>query len=77
VDDGTCVLSENLAEGIQTGPLWTPGGDIPATGREVGGKYVGVFELRDGRIAAQRVYFDRLSILEQLGLAPTQPAPVG
>jgi ketosteroid isomerase-like protein len=61
------VLSENLAEGTQTDVLSTPSGDLPPTGRRFGGKYVGVFELRDGKIAAQRIYFDRLIIVEQLG----------
>ena len=67
---GTGVSSENLARGIQTGPLATPAGVIPATGLEIAGKYVGVFEIRGGRIAAQRIYFDRLAIVEQLGMLP-------
>jgi ketosteroid isomerase-like protein len=60
----------SLAHGTQTGPLATPAGEIPPTGHEIGGKYVGVFEVRDGRIAAQRVYFDRLAVVEQVGALP-------
>jgi ketosteroid isomerase-like protein len=67
-DDGTRVASENEALGIHTQTLHLPDGDVPATGAQIGGKYVGLFEIRDGRIVSQRVYFDRLTIAEQLGL---------
>jgi ketosteroid isomerase-like protein len=65
------VIGEILAEGTHTALLRLPTGDVPATGLEVGGKGVGVFEVRDGRISAQRIYFDRMIIAEQLGLLPT------
>jgi ketosteroid isomerase-like protein len=68
--DGSAVSSENLAHGTHTGPLATPAGEIPATGREIGGKYVGIFEIAGGRISAQRIYFDRMAIAEQLGMLP-------
>jgi len=71
--DGS-VVSENLAEGTHTGTLVTPAGSFPATGNAIGGKYVGVFEIREGRIAAQRIYFDRAGIMEQLGLIPVPAA---
>ena len=64
--DGANVASENLAEGVHDGLFVTPHGDIPASGNQIGGKYVGVFELRDGRISAQRVYYDRLIVAEQM-----------
>lgn len=75
VGTGASVLSENLAWGTQTGVLTTPAGDIAPTGQEFGGKYVGVFEFRDGRISAQRIYFDRMIVVETLGMPI--PAPVG
>jgi ketosteroid isomerase-like protein len=75
VQTGESVLSENLAWGTQTGVLRTPVGEIAPTGREFGSKYVGVFEFRDGRISAQRIYFDRMVVVEMLGMPV--PAPVG
>jgi ketosteroid isomerase-like protein len=63
---GEQVASENIAEGVHDGPFTTPAGDLPPSGNQVGGKYVGVFELRDGRISAQRLYYDRLALVEQM-----------
>ncbi|HVU72109.1 MAG TPA: ester cyclase [Mycobacteriales bacterium] len=63
---GDRVASENLAEGVHDGPFPTPAGEIPASGNQVGGKYVGLFELRDGRISAQRIYYDQLALVEQM-----------
>lgn len=68
VQSGDSVLSENLAWGTQTDVLSTPVGEIPPTGHEFAGKYVGVFEFRDGRISAQRIYFDRMILVKALGM---------
>ena len=69
------LLCEILAWGTQTEVLTLPAGDLPPTGREFGGKGVGIFEVRDGRLSAQRIYFDRMILVEQLGIPV--PAPVG
>lgn len=73
--NGDSLLCEILAWGTQTEVLSLPTGDVSPTGRQFGGKGVGVFEIRDGRLSAQRIYFDRMIVLEQLGLLA--PAPVG
>lgn len=73
--NGASLLCEILAWGTQTETLRLPAGDVGPTGREFGGKGVGVFEIHDGRLCAQRIYFDRMIVLEQLGLLDT--APVG
>ena len=68
------VMSENTVAGTHTGTLVLPVGELPATGKPFGSKYVGVFEVADGRITAQHVYFDRLVVVETLGMP--QPAAV-
>ena len=73
--NGDSLLCEILAWGTQTEVLTLPAGDLPPTGREFGGKGVGIFEVRDGRLSAQRIYFDRMILVEQLGIPV--PAPVG
>jgi ketosteroid isomerase-like protein len=73
--NGDSVLCEILAWGTHTEVLSLPSGDLPPTGREFGGKGVGIFEVRDRRLSAQRIYFDRLVLVEQLGIPV--PAPVG
>jgi hypothetical protein len=69
------LLCEILAWGTHTDVLTLPAGDVPPTGREFGGKGVGIFEVRDGRLSAQRIYFDRMILVEQLGIPV--PDPVG
>jgi ketosteroid isomerase-like protein len=73
--NGEYVLCEILVWGTQTEVLSLPSGDLPPTGLEFGGKGVGIFEVRDGRISAQRIYFDRMVLVEMLGIPVA--APVG
>ena len=71
---GDSLLCEILAWGTHTELLSLPTGDLPATGREFGGRGVGIFEVRGDRLSAQRIYFDRMILVEQLGIPV--PAPV-
>lgn len=53
--------------GRQTGPLALPGGDtLPATGAVIQGPYVARYAIRDGKVAAQQVIYDRLDLLASL-----------
>jgi hypothetical protein len=51
-------------------------GDIPPTGRSIAVDYVHVLRYRDGMHVSFNLMFDRLMMLEQLGLVPT-PALAG
>lgn len=56
--------------GQHTGPLMLPGGaSIPATGKHVAGPYVARYRVRDGKVVSQHVVYDRLALLQNLGLA--------
>jgi ketosteroid isomerase-like protein len=59
--------------GTHKGVLRTPAGDIPPTGRAVSGEYIHVLRFRDGKHISFNLMFDRLRMLEQLGVIP---APV-
>ncbi len=72
--NGDSLLCEILAWGTHTDVLSLPAGDLPATGREFGGRGVGIFEVRGDRLSAQRIYFDRMILVERLGIPV--PAPV-
>ncbi len=62
------VVVEFTGRGTHTGTLTTPAGDIPATGRSVTLQLCDVLEFTgDGKIKAQRTYFDSASLLAQLG----------
>ena len=69
------IIEEGVFTGTHTGVFPTPMGDIPPTGRSVSGAYVDVFEIRDGKILSDHLSFDRMELMEQLGLMP-QPAAV-
>jgi uncharacterized protein (TIGR02246 family) len=70
------AVEQGVFRGTHDGVLRTPGGDLPPTGRRVEVPYIQVLHFREGRHAGFHLAFDRLAMLEQLGLAPA-PAPAG
>lgn len=64
------VAVEFIGRGTHTGPLATPAGMIPATGRPIELRLVEVHQLRDGKITATRTYYDAMGMMQQLGLVP-------
>lgn len=73
---GSTVVEEGTFTGTHTGVFPTPMGDIPPTGRKVDGPYVNIFDFEGDRVIRNRLTFDRLDLLEKLGLAPV-PAMAG
>jgi steroid delta-isomerase-like uncharacterized protein len=71
---GDVIVEEATFAGTHHGTLQTPSGDIPPTGRHVAVPYVHVLNFRDGKHTALSLMFDRLLMLEQLGVVPV-PAP--
>lgn len=71
--DGVAV-EEGTFTGTQNAVLHSPTGDIPPTGRAVRLEYIQVLRFRDGKHVSFNLMFDRLLMLEQLGLIP---APAG
>jgi len=67
---GDTVMSEEVLSGTHTGPFLTPAGILPATGRAIRMPFVTVQRVRGGKIAAERIYFDQLDFLRQLGVDP-------
>lgn len=68
------VVSEFIAKGNQTGPLMTPAGEVPATGRYAEWPVCEVWRIRDGKLAELRNYQDIGTMLRQLGLLPEPEA---
>ena len=54
--------------GTHDGVLHSPAGDVPPTRRPVSLDYLQVIRFRDGKHASFNLMFDRLLMLEQLGL---------
>jgi predicted ester cyclase len=70
VDGGGRFAIEGIWTGTHTGPMASPGREIPPTGRSVVLPFCGVATVRGERIAAVTVHFDQLTMLGQLGLLP-------
>jgi predicted ester cyclase len=73
---GDIAVEEGTFSGTHDGILQTPAGDIPPTGRAMSVEYLQVLRFREGKHASFNLVFDRLHMLEQLGLIP-DPAPAG
>jgi hypothetical protein len=68
IDD--IVVEEGTFSGTHDGVLHTPSGDVPPTGRAVSVPYVHTLRYREGLHVSFNLLFDRLLMLEQLGLVP-------
>jgi steroid delta-isomerase-like uncharacterized protein len=69
-ESGETAINEWSAEGTNSGPLETPEGTIPATGKRMRLRGVDAMTVRDGLILSHRVYYDQLGLMAQLGLMP-------
>jgi steroid delta-isomerase-like uncharacterized protein len=70
VASGNTVTLEVTWRGTHTGPLKTPEGEIPASGRKVELRAVQVVDVRDGKAQSIRQYFDMATLLQQIGVGP-------
>jgi steroid delta-isomerase-like uncharacterized protein len=68
--DGDVAVEEGTFTGTHQGVLRSPAGDVPPTGRPVAVDYIQVLRFRDGKHISFNLMFDRLLMLEQLGLLP-------
>ena len=71
---GDIAVEEGTFTGTHHGTLHSPAGDIAATGRPIAVHYIHVLRYRDGQHVSFNLMYDRLLMLEQLGLVP-EPAP--
>jgi steroid delta-isomerase-like uncharacterized protein len=69
IGDGQ-VVNEISTTSKHTGPLQTPMGVIPPTGKTVRFTVCEVWGIRDGKLASLRNYQDAAALMRQLGLAP-------
>lgn len=71
---GDVVVEQGTFTGTHDGVLRTPAGGIPPTGRSLRSRYVHLLRIRDGKHVSFDLTFDRLDMLEQLGLVPAPAA---
>jgi steroid delta-isomerase-like uncharacterized protein len=73
-DSGDTAINEWTASGTNQGPLETPEGTLPATGKRMTIRGCDAITVQEGRITSHRVYYDQLTFLTQLGLVPEAAA---
>jgi len=69
--EGSTVVEIGVFRGTHTGVFPTPMGDIPPTGKHVDGSYIDIFDIDGDKVVRDRLVFDRMQLMEQLGLVPS------
>jgi uncharacterized protein (TIGR02246 family) len=67
---GDMAATEVVFTGTHTGPMPTPAGLIPPTGRRVTLRSASILRIEGGVVASEHVYVDQLDLMTQLGLTP-------
>jgi steroid delta-isomerase-like uncharacterized protein len=70
IESGNRVVVEGEYTGTHTGPLGTPRGEVPPTGRKLKLPLCDVIEVTAGRITRISAYYDQMTFAAQLGLLP-------
>jgi len=70
IESGDRAAAELLYTGTHTGPMASPQGEVPATGKSVKLPGTAWIDIKNGKIAAFRGYYDGLAMMAQLGLMP-------
>jgi ketosteroid isomerase-like protein len=73
---GGTVYAEGTFNGVNSGPMETPQGTLPATDRPLALRFAIHVATADGLLSGVRLYFDQMEFLGQLGLLP-EPAAAG
>jgi len=68
---GNTAVLEVTWQGTHTGPLPSPRGTLPATGKQQTTRSGWVLNVDGGKIKESRHYFDMLSFMQQLGALPS------
>ena len=60
------VITEFWLLGTHKGPLKTPAGEMPPTGKPFKVRMCAIFEFEGEKIVCERIYFDSMSMMRQL-----------
>lgn len=68
-EKGDEIVDFAIMSGRHTGPLALPGGgEIAPSGATVSGPYAARYTIREGKVVAQEVIYDRLALVEAMGI---------
>lgn len=68
LESGNTAVLELTWNGTHNGPLQTPSGEIPATGKKIEIRACQVVEVGDNNVKSIRQYFDMGTLLDQIGV---------
>lgn len=68
IEGSDTVVAEGIFIGTNSRTMVGPRGPIPATGRRVELPFCDIWKVRNGRIVENRIYYDQVTFLSQLGL---------
>jgi len=69
------IIVKATVTGTNTGPLITPMGELPPTGKKIQFRAVGIIQVVDGQITEEWIYFNQAPVLLQLGFTLMPPQP--
>ncbi len=72
--DGNVIITRWTAMGTNTGPLSTPFGEIPATGKYFRLSGLSFYRIENGLITEMEVVFNALEMLMQIGFTVVPPS---
>ena len=70
VESGSEMVVLGHYRGTHTGDLVSPGGTIPASGKDLNLRFMDYFKVEGGKIVDHQVVFDQMEMLGQLGALP-------
>ena len=71
VERGDTLAAEWTVAGTHTGPFVMPDGtELPPTGKQVQTRGMELVQVRDGKAAVHRLYWDNMAVARQFGLLP-------
>ena len=68
IEAGEWVATEHVGRFTHTGPLLSPAGEIPPTGRSVELRFAEIYKVKEGKLTEMRAYYDSATMVRQLGL---------
>jgi len=74
IEAGDWAVAEAVGRGTHSGPLQSPMGEVPPTGKQIELHFCSLIKVQDGKIVEGRDYYDLMAIANQLGLMPESAA---
>ena len=71
---GDTAISEGFFTGTHTGVFRTPQGEVPPSGNAVNLRFASLKRVVDGKIVSERIYFDQMEFMMQIGALPPPPS---